>query len=201
MEPTKRLARKNALTPDPPKVVNTIPAKTTSNTTFVDRSGLQLLSVSEKAFVVINYKAAHCDALAKLGGKLTWTKVAQQEGYMYANFRRPSVENYIKTGEITVQKYEGPTDTNRFQKPVDASMLKLMFQDFKDAFDADSEYDGQSIIDVIDQLEKKYVPAPIVEPAKKKPSASNNSDWKSKIPLVKRNNVEMSLDSESDDEK
>lgn len=158
-----RLSRK--LNAEP---ANASPVKKSSNkgkgkAKKAETAGIDMYVVqySEKSFVVMGDTLSHSDALTKLGGKYN-TNLRVGQGWIFAKAREDSVKNYIETGEIVPYVY--PKDVqNKYQSQkrtsngeADQKLIKI-FRELRDAFDADAEYDGKDIIEVIHQLEEKYL--------------------------------------------
>jgi hypothetical protein len=137
---------------------------TTSDTHSVsnntDKLSLYICDYSAKSFVIMGDTITHAEALKKLGGTFTQLRTGMQ--WLFANFRRPSVEKYINNQVIEPFQYDEKTKNEwrekNSKKPSDNSMtkIKLLLNELKSAFDADEEYDGSSILSVIQQLENKY---------------------------------------------
>ena len=124
---------------------------------------LYILDYSEKSFVVMGNVIKHSDALGKLGGKYTPLKIGTH--WMFPKIKKESVEQYIQTGEIKPYKYseeeiakfrerdaKKTTDQNDYQR----SLIRL-FGELKGAFDQSEDYEGSTIINVIEQLQDKYI--------------------------------------------
>jgi len=123
---------------------------------------------TEKSFVVMGETIDHSKQLVELGGKFN-TNLRIGEGWIFAKVREPSVRHYIESGEVKPFVYS-KEQQNMYKKNGNGTMattpenpqilnvkLRNMFKTFRNAFDPESEYNGQSIIDVIDQLEARYV--------------------------------------------
>jgi hypothetical protein len=154
-EKPKRLARKSTI-PDSPhhdfsqtfdetkKSVNEL---LNVKPSIVDQE-LTIIDYSEKAILVIGATIDHSEGLTKLGGSFNSKLRNGMSGWIFSKTRRATVENYILNGQV--QKFK------KVEKNVQTFDFKQMFNDFKNAFDSNLEYDGSSIINVIDQLERKY---------------------------------------------
>lgn len=145
------------------------------NTNVSGTPDIFILPLSEKSFIVKGNILEHGSKLTELVGKYS----SDKEGYIFANFRKPSVLHYISTGEVIPYKYTEEQkrqyiQTTHVSKSTPNSVsntcskervwtmfqLKSIFQEIRDAFDADSYYKGESVIDVMNQIEEKYLPKP-----------------------------------------
>jgi hypothetical protein len=127
------------------------PVQTTSEQPIEKKStDIFLTNYSEKSFVVTGNTIDHANNLGKLGGTFN-ESLKLGPGWIFANFRKDSVQKYIDTGIVEPTK----TQYNK-QQPENNEKFKQLFKELRGAFDGESTYDGSAIIDIIDQLEKKY---------------------------------------------
>jgi hypothetical protein len=152
--------------------INPLPLYTQSNT-----RDIVILPLTEKSFLVKGNLLDHGSKLVELVGKYA----PEKEGYIFANFRKQSVEHYINTGEVKPYQYtdeQKRTFSQSIHKSTPSSytsstsstvskertwslfQLKTIFQEIRDAFESDSYYQGDSILDVMTQIEEKYIPKP-----------------------------------------
>jgi len=171
----KRLAR-HATTP-PKQVV-------------IAHNPLYITQYSEKSFVVLGDTLNHSEALVRLGGTFN-PSLRIGQGWIFSKNREPSVQKYIETGEIEPFRYtqeqqnvfnnnKGMRAEPKRQEPgISVEYLQKMFQEFREAFDPTEDYEGESIISVIDQLREKYL-ADILTPPKKPEENANDKKQKEK---------------------
>jgi hypothetical protein len=138
-----------------------------------DLRDLTIVDYSDKAIAVIGDIITHSNELTDLGGLFN-PKLKCGAGWIFSKKKRDVVQKYIDTGEVTLQtkqdyKSSAPSSssssTYAAQKassvaapvttPVDArAQINKTLLKLKKAFDADADYTGSSIHDVIDQLIK-----------------------------------------------
>lgn len=148
-----------------------------------------IMEYSPKSIVVMGETLDHSKELSALGGKYTQLRMGM--GWLFAKIRQESVENYINTGEVVPYQYT-QADRDRFaarneaakkasnpSPGLDKKMLRKLFKEFREAFDEDEEYDGTSIIEVIYQLEERYM-------EKLKESVSEEAKEESPTPSKKK---------------
>ncbi len=123
---------------------------------------LYIMPYTDRSFVVMGDTLNHSNALTSLGGKYN-TNLRIGQGWIFAKVREESLRHYIATGEIVPYVYSKEQQAkfarSNAAPPPELSKQKLseVFQDFRDAFDPDEDYEGASIIDVIYQLEEKHL--------------------------------------------
>lgn len=166
----KRLARRNPIETSIDKF-NRPYKKNATPKTFMDdphlsikesdlEKELTISPYSDKSFIVMGSGTHnHSDNLTTLGGKLTPLRIGLS--WLYPKFKQESVQHYIDTGEVKPYVYS-QADRDRFQRRNDPDFyikqkLREIFKEFRDAFDIDEDYEGISIINVIDQLEEKHL--------------------------------------------
>lgn len=120
----------------------------TSDNTTPD---LQLVEYSEKSFVLLGDTIDHASNITKLGGTYN-TRLKCGPGWIFSNTRKESVKKYLDTGKVEPYVYT-KEDKNKYAKNLETSKI---FKDLINAFDSDCEYSGESIIDAIKQVQKKY---------------------------------------------
>ncbi len=121
---------------------------------------LYIVSYTDKSFVVMGDTLNHSGALVSLGGKYN-PNLRIGQGWIFSKIRQESVENYIKTGEIVPYVYSKEDQAKYTKKSTTVrqpqqEQLRKLFQDFREAFDPNEEYESSSIIEVIYQLEEKF---------------------------------------------
>lgn len=115
---------------------------------------LQIINYTDRSIVVIGDTLSHSNALGTLGGKFN-PNLRVGQGWIFAKMREDSVRKYIETGEIEPYVYDKAAYN---KKPaLNKETLQKLFREFREAFDADEEYEGESIMDVIQQLEDKWM--------------------------------------------
>ncbi len=172
----KRLARKSVTNDD-------------LRTTVEVGTDLYILNYTERSFVVMGDTLNHSNALVTLGGKYN-TNLRIGNGWIFAKVREPSVLKYIETGEVEPYVYS-KEDQARFEKRaaenaesngITEQHLRKIFQEFREAFDTNEDYEGHSIIDVIYQLENRHLPCDTIKttPKNKTPSPEEPTSKKPK---------------------
>ena len=121
---------------------------------------LTITPYSERSFIVMGSGTHdHSEALVSLGGKYTQLRIGT--AWLFPKIKQETVQHYIDTGEVKPYVYS-QSDKDRFERrnipDFDIKQkLREIFKEFRDAFDKDEDYEGASIIDVIDQLEEKHL--------------------------------------------
>ena len=115
---------------------------------------LQIIDYTEKSFVVVGDTLTHSNALGTLGGKYNMN-LRIGKGWIFSKMRKESVEKYIATGVIEPYVYDKSAYGKK--QAVDKDTVKKIFREFREAFDPDAEYEGEVVLDVISQLEKKWL--------------------------------------------
>lgn len=125
---------------------------------------LFILQYTPKSIVVMGNTLSHSDALVSLGGTYN-TGLKIGPGWVFAKIREESVQKYIDTGLVEKYVYSN-TEKSKWNKvntpapptqAVDNKKLHTIFQQMRDAFDPNEEYDGHNIIDVVNQLENIHL--------------------------------------------
>lgn len=171
----KRLARRNTIEPQMSKSArvekaiekNPTPAPRPfmndphlSITASDLKKELTITPYSERSFIVMGSGTHdHSDALVSLGGKYTQLRIGT--AWLFPKIKQETVQHYIDTGEVKPYVYS-QSDRDRFDRRNNPDFdikqkLREIFKEFRDAFDKDEDYEGISIIDVIDQLEEKHL--------------------------------------------
>lgn len=122
--------------------------------TIQSGTDLYITDYSAKSFVVMGDTLSHSGALTTLGGTFN-PNLKIGNGWIFAKIRKQSVENYIDTGDIVPYVYTNQ-DKSKYNTPAPNAQLRAIFKEFRYAFNADEQYEGISIINVIYQLEEKY---------------------------------------------
>lgn len=121
---------------------------------------LTITPYSERSFIVMGSGTHdHSEALVSLGGKYTQLRIGT--AWLFPKIKQETVQHYIDTGEVKPYVYS-QADKDRFDRRNNPDFdikqkLREIFKEFHDAFDKDEDYEGISIIDVIDQLEEKHL--------------------------------------------
>jgi len=153
----KRLAVKNTIDSDDES--EQLSSEKHSNEENTLGEDLYISQYTDKSFVVLGNTLNHSKALVSLGGSYN-TGLRIGQGWVFAKFRQESVEKYIKTGEVVPYDYSKSDKFNYNQKQVivkdDTDKIKLIFNELRNAFDLNNDYEGSSIIDVINQFEAKF---------------------------------------------
>ncbi len=157
--PPKRLARRMGSSADEP---TPSPPPTVSVSTE-----LYIMPYTHRSFVVMGDTLSHSNALTRLGGKYNpGLRIGQ--GWIFAKVREESVRNYIETGEIVPHVYDAKdiakynqdkADNTPTSATQDIGKFRKIFSELRQAFDSNEDYEGKSIIEVIYQLEEKYLPS------------------------------------------
>ncbi len=127
------------------------------NATFTD---IYISDYTPKSFIVMGNTLSHANNLGKLGGKpAPLGQLGTQ--WLFAGYRRESVKNYIETGQVVPAKWTGATNSSTSTTPGRGSSgprpdYSGLFEEFKNAFEKDAEYTGESILEVIQLLQQKY---------------------------------------------
>ena len=146
---------------------------------IINTPNLTITIYSAKSFIVMGDTLKHSDAMTRLGGKYTQLKIGL--AWLFSNVKRPSVEHYIETGEIRPHTYT-QEERQRFDQrgtnvgTIDSTKLQQVFADLRNAFDVDEDYEGASILDVIDQIENIHLPKPPVVVKKAVPITKNTTE-------------------------
>lgn len=128
--------------------------KIQSSTPQNESIDLQIIDYTDKSIVVVGDTLTHSNALGTLGGKFNMN-LKCGKGWIFSKMRKESVEKYINTGEIEPYVYDKSAYT---KKPIaNKDVLQKLFREFREAFDADKDYEGENILDVINQLEEKWL--------------------------------------------
>jgi hypothetical protein len=126
---------------------------------------LTIVPYTEKSIVVMGDTSSHINALGELGGKYTNLRIGM--GWLFAKVREDSVREYIETGEVKPFVYSNEAK-ERFEKAraeespppdkvVAEETLYKLFRELRGAVDAEDDYEGGSILEVIHQLEERYL--------------------------------------------
>nr|QBK87486.1 MAG: hypothetical protein LCMAC201_03960 [Marseillevirus LCMAC201] len=157
----KRLARKIGHGEDEPVSLS-------ESTTVLVVTDLYIMPYTDRSFVVMGETLDHSNALTLLGGKYN-TNLRIGQGWIFAKVREESVRKYIESGEIIPYVYTEQDQAKYNQKKVDtketvdlSKEFRNLFRELREAFDSDEDYEGKSIIEVIYQLEEKYLPRGVV---------------------------------------
>ena len=142
----KRLAPKMSWADDDPEPTPKQIEKEEQKTNFSD---IYISDYTPKSFIVLGNTLSHANNLRKLGGDIKQLNNMGQQ-WLFAGYRKASVQKYIDEGVVEPAKWSGESKKN------DKVDLNRMFEEFKNAFDKDSEYTGESIIEVIESLKQKY---------------------------------------------
>lgn len=138
--------------------------KTAKKSSIEAKYNLYIMDYSEKSFVVMGDVINHSNALASLGGKFCYNLKTGQ-GWLFTKVKKESVQKYIDTGEIVPYQY---TDEEKQQfrdreaqklqqKNDDKREMIRLFGELRGAFEPLEDYEGSSIINVIKQLQDKYI--------------------------------------------
>ena len=166
---------------------------TTNDSSHFPAYDIHIIQYSPKCIVVYGDVLKHSNALLQLGGKyncgLDTMRVPMGKGYIYSKFRQEIVEHYIQTGEIKKFEYDEKTKQQFQKKKIEENStihasgkptsttksrmwslneIRSILKEMREAFEDDGYYQGDSIIDVIDQIEEKYLPKPKIIKASKK---------------------------------
>lgn len=114
---------------------------------------IYIVDYTENSFLVMGNTISHSKNLGGLGGTFGPTKKYGVQ-WLFAGFRKESVKKYIKEGIVEPAKWV-KKETTQAEKVVDQRM-KFLFEELKGAFDSESEYMGESILNVFKLLEQKY---------------------------------------------
>lgn len=145
---------------------------------IINTPNLTITIYSAKSFIVMGDTLKHSDAMTRLGGKYTQLKIGL--AWLFSNVKRPSVEHYIETGEICPHTYTHE-ERQKFEQrgtnmgAIDSIKLQQVFSDIRNAFDVNEDYEGASILDVIDQIENIHLPKPPISVKKAVPISKNNT--------------------------
>ena len=124
------------------------------NATFTD---IYISDYTPKSFIVMGNTLSHANNLGKLGGKpAPLGQLGTQ--WLFAGYRRESVKNYIETGQVVPAKWTGATTSSTAPSRGSSARPDYsgLFEEFKNAFEKDAEYTGESILEVIQLLQQKY---------------------------------------------
>ncbi len=198
----KRLARRAAPAPAPASDSDDNGKETNIGT------DLYIMPYTERSIVVMGDTQNHSNALVTLGGSYN-TNLRIGQGWIFAKIREDSVQKYIETGEIHPYVYSKEAQAKFGNKPnnvaagvsgVSEQQLRKIFREFRDAFDADEEYEGSSIIDVIYQLEEHHLSKTAIKKTTESPKRQPNKRLARKLEVSEDDEAATESEEEEDEE-
>ena len=128
----------------------------------IKMNSLFVAPYNDTSFIVLGETLQNSENLIKLGGKITLTKFGFQ--WLFSNVHQASVEAYIKNGIVEPYKYT-KEDHEKFKqlrneranKVEQSKNAEKLFIELEYAFDKKLDYDGKSVIDVINALKERYI--------------------------------------------
>ena len=113
-----------------------------------DTKSLIVSNYTEKSVVVTGDTISHSNELKKLGGKYN-PNLKIGPGWIFSKTREPIIQKYIETGEIEPYKPIAAPKSDSFS-------FTHIFEDLKNAFKDDEDYNGKDVLETIRKIEEKY---------------------------------------------